>query len=92
MNFTYLFCSYRLNLGLRIFCGRGNLVWIYIVVKGFYIFMTQIKFIHCRLLHHIRNPKELHDQLNLLNKIPLSKLVTGVALDAINVHIVNTDV
>jgi hypothetical protein len=83
MNFTYLLgmvCSYRLNLGLRIICGKGNLVWIYIAVKGFYIFMTQIKFIHYKLLHHIRNLKGLHDQLNLLNKIPLSKLVTRVAL------------
>uniref|UniRef100_A0A0A9DGQ0 Uncharacterized protein n=1 Tax=Arundo donax TaxID=35708 RepID=A0A0A9DGQ0_ARUDO len=42
------FSCVRWNLGLRIFFGRRNVVWIYIVVKGFCISATLTKFIHYR--------------------------------------------
>jgi len=45
-----LLSIYRWNRGLKIFFGKRNLVLIYIVVKGFYISMTPIKFIHYRFL------------------------------------------
>lgn len=49
---TLLPCFHRWNHGLKILFGKRILVWIYIAVKGFYTSMTQIKFIHYRLLHH----------------------------------------
>jgi hypothetical protein len=44
---------------LKIFFGRRSLTWIYIVAKGFYIFIIRTNFIHYRLLQHTRHLKEL---------------------------------